>query len=78
MPEAIDVWLVHLRQTACSLGPGGPVAVVSQGPDAENVARYSTCAAGAMAVFASRRTRKRGSTSGSVVETRNKTAFAPR
>ncbi len=53
-PEAIDGLLDHLRQTAPSLGRRGPVAVVSQGPDAANVARYVTSAAGEIAVFVSR------------------------
>ena len=54
-PEAIDALLVHLRQIAPGLGPRGPVAVVSLGPDAANVARYVASAAGEIAVFVSRR-----------------------
>ena len=54
-PEAIDALLAHLRQIAPALGPRGPVAVVSLGPDAANVARYVASAAGEIAVFVSRR-----------------------
>ena len=53
-PEAINVLRVHLQQTARSLGPRGPVAVVSRGPDAANVAWYMTSAAGEIGVFAHR------------------------
>jgi len=54
-PEAIDPLLVYLRQAGRSLGPRGPVAIVSLGPDAANVARYMASAEGEIAVFTSRR-----------------------
>ena len=54
-PEAIDPLLVYLRQAGRSLGPRGPIAVVSLGPDVDNVARYVASSEGEIAVFTSRR-----------------------
>jgi len=55
LPEAIDALLVHVREASASLGPRGPVAVVSQGPDAINVARYMASANVEIALFVNRR-----------------------
>ncbi len=54
-PEAIDALLVHLREASSRLGPRGPVAVVSQGPDAVNIARYMASANVEIALFVNRR-----------------------
>jgi hypothetical protein len=56
MPEAMDALIAHLKKVAPARGPRGPVAVVSLGPDAMNIARYiaGTSAPGPIAVFSNR------------------------
>jgi len=52
LPEAIDELLVHVPEASATLGP---VAVVSQGPDAVNIARYMASATVEIALFVNRR-----------------------
>jgi hypothetical protein len=56
LPEAMDSLIVHLQEVAKGLGPRGPVAVVSRGPDRLNIARYldELGTAGALALFSNR------------------------
>ena len=56
LPEAMDSLIVHLQDVAKTLGPRGPVAVVSRGPDRLNIARYldELGTSGGLALFSNR------------------------